>query len=204
MPDRAATNDALRVLLTAADTTGTGLDPSTAEVADPVMAVLHERDTDSYCTVRVYLDDVETTPAKSVTVDPGAGVLRTELEERIAEVADDESAFGIATHTALIGTLDSDYVIDNRTGDARSLGEAVEIVKAAHPIAREMHLETSDQDTYGFVLTDVVLAGGHLLSATDPQNLAKLQDAVSDFLGDLDWDGVVGEDAHGHAEVPLL
>ena len=59
------------------------------------------------------------------------------------------------------------------------------------------------QDYYGFTLADVEFGDGTRLSDTDPPLLDHLNDVVFEYLCDLDWDGVVAEDEHGQAALPL-
>ena len=82
------------------------------------------------------------------------------------------------------------------------LANAVKIVKGAYPDAVSFDLTTSDQNTYGFVLTGVTLHDGSVASNAD-DDMYKLDEALFPHLGDLDWDGVVGEDRGGHATISL-
>jgi hypothetical protein len=69
-----------------------------------------------------------------------------------------------------------------------------------------MTLQTSDQDTYGFILTGVQdIDGNELLPAWDDFTapLAGLPDAVWDQVCDLEWDGVVGENRGGYALIDV-
>lgn len=90
----------------------------------------------------------------------------------------------------------------------KMLARLLDIVRAAAPTAVSIDLETSDQDAYGFVLKAVTDAHGTnllpegYLDSSHP--LWTLDDAVADELGDLEWDGVVGEDEGGYATISLL
>ena len=90
---------------------------------------------------------------------------------------------------------------DSQMRDLAAFSDAVR----ALPHAISAQVTTSDQAMYGFVLTDVTLRDGLLLSDDDPETLDTLRDspAVYGPLGNLDWDGVVREDKHGDATVPL-
>lgn len=205
VPDLEARQAAAELLVRAAHRTlGAGLRPEEVEMTEPPVQVLHQRDPDSACAVTVYVGDQQVTGVRLVDVDPGAGMLRTDLEDRLAELADDTTPFGTAAREALTAARASSEVIDDRPEDVRLLAAAADAVRRAQPSAVTMHLETSDQNMYGFVLTDVRLADGGLLSDTDPAALEELADAVHDFLCDLNWDAAVGEDRHGHADVSLL
>jgi hypothetical protein len=81
------------------------------------------------------------------------------------------------------------------------LTEALLRIRAEAPEVVLVDLETSDQDTYGFVLRGLRLAGGTDAGVT-PEDLDG-DGEVSDFIGDLDWDGVVGEDSRGYATIDL-
>ncbi len=81
------------------------------------------------------------------------------------------------------------------------------LVREAFPTATWVELETTDQNMgHSFWLTDVEFADG--TNATDTtageQRLEVLQEVCYDDLYDLLWNGVVGEDKHGYASVPVL
>lgn len=89
--------------------------------------------------------------------------------------------------------------------DAEHLAAAIEIIRAAVPDAVSAELQTSDQDTYGFILTDVAILGGDdTLADVEPERLYKLRDDVFDHLCNLEWDGVVGENGFGTATVAIM
>lgn len=78
-------------------------------------------------------------------------------------------------------------------------------VRHAVPTATSIDVGTTDQHVgLGFVLSEVHLADGSTLSETDPKRLDELTDDNFGYLADLDWDGVVGEDWHGYATIPLV
>jgi hypothetical protein len=106
-----------------------------------------------------------------------------------------------AAHTAVPVGLSTTAV------QRRMLNRAIDIVLERVPDAVIMDLETSDQDSYGFVLRGLVDAAGNDLLpdwAGPGHPLAGLDDDVTDELSDLDWDGVVGEDDGGYATIDLL
>jgi len=65
----------------------------------------------------------------------------------------------------------------------------------------EVHLETSDQSAgYGFVVTALYYDGRQLA----PHRIDSVTDKLMDLgLLDIDWDGPVGEDEHGYAQIEL-
>jgi hypothetical protein len=86
------------------------------------------------------------------------------------------------------------------------LVRAMLIIQEAAPTAATVDLETSDQDTYGFVLTGVQDAEGNDLLpdwGDFKHPLAGLSDEVHDEISDLNWDGVVGEDRGGYVTIDL-
>lgn len=90
--------------------------------------------------------------------------------------------------------------------DRARLDEALALIKATYPNAAQVLLETSDQSRYGFRLMDVLLPDG----ASVPYDTDALRweydhlhDLVGDLVGDLDWDGVVGESPQGYATIAL-
>ena len=87
--------------------------------------------------------------------------------------------------------------------DNERLRDALGIIRETVPEASLVNLETSDQAMHGFVLRDITLANGDLLSQVDEGLLDRVSDAVWSPLSDLAWDGVVGEDAQGYAVVRL-
>jgi hypothetical protein len=87
--------------------------------------------------------------------------------------------------------------------DRRTLEAILIRIRTVTPAARAARLSTSDQALHGFRLDDVELTDDTLLSATDPALLEQLATATWTDLSDLAWDGVVGEDNHGIAVVPI-
>lgn len=85
------------------------------------------------------------------------------------------------------------------------LRAALSLIRASVPAASVVHLSTSDQNYYGFVLTDVGFPDGTTLSTIDQSLLQRLIDCdeLHQLLTDLDWDCAVGEDDHGIAQVSL-
>jgi hypothetical protein len=83
------------------------------------------------------------------------------------------------------------------------LDAALRLVRQFVPAATRVYVTTSDQDLYGFALVDVMTTLGTRLSATAPRLLVNLIDDTHQYLGDLDWDGLVGEDAGGRAVLDL-
>jgi len=84
------------------------------------------------------------------------------------------------------------------------LNAALDLIRQRVPDASIVHLSTSDQNYYGFLLDDVEFPDGTTLSETNQRLLDLLSGgALDEYLGDLDWDGVVGEDSHGIAHLAL-
>jgi hypothetical protein len=94
--------------------------------------------------------------------------------------------------------------MSERNTDRADLAEALRIIRERFPHAVAVDLETTDQDTIGFVLRDVILPEGKRLETTDVKALDSLADKVWPLLSSLGWDGVVGEDRHGYATVPMM
>ncbi len=76
-------------------------------------------------------------------------------------------------------------------------------IRARCPTAVSADFQTSDQQLYGFVLLDVALADGRLLSRVDPDGLQHLEDQIRPLVCDLDWDEAMGEDTTGWVQRPL-
>jgi hypothetical protein len=96
---------------------------------------------------------------------------------------------------------------DTKTNtDRANLDKALALIKATYPNATQASLETSDQGRYGFRLMDVLLPDGTPVPYdTDAlqSEYNQLHEEVGDLIGDLDWDGVVGESPQGYATIPL-
>ena len=82
--------------------------------------------------------------------------------------------------------------------DQDNLNTALAILTTAAPSAVAVHLETSDQDSYGFVFRAVEFGDGTRSEISGFTG----EDDVAALLGDLAWDSVVGENAHGYARIP--
>lgn len=96
--------------------------------------------------------------------------------------------------------------LDAGMAQQRMLDRALEIIRDRVPGAAVVDLSTSDQGRYGFVLTGLRDDfGSDLLPAwNDAQHpLADLDEAVSNEINDLDWNGVVGEGYSGHATLDV-
>lgn len=89
------------------------------------------------------------------------------------------------------------------TLDQTALDEMLAAIRASVPGATRAHFQTSDQNLYGFVLEDVTMPDGSGLAAISPATYDRLLDASLDLLGDVDWNGVMGEDRSGSAVVDL-
>ncbi len=81
------------------------------------------------------------------------------------------------------------------------LDAATATIAGMVPEAYSVQLNTSDQNTgYGFWVAAVWDHGlSPLLDA--PDGLSRINDAVYEYLCDLDWDGVVGENKYGTAMI---
>ncbi len=98
--------------------------------------------------------------------------------------------------------------IRERRAQLWMLAGALEFIREKVPVAVYADLETSDQDSYGFVLTALrsTPAGPDLLPSWDDSThpLAGFRDDIGDQISDLDWDGVVGEDDGGYVTINVL
>jgi hypothetical protein len=81
-----------------------------------------------------------------------------------------------------------------RDTDRLNLAEALKRIRLDMPGAQLAHLETSDQDHYGFTLMTVIATDGAEMDVPEDT-----REAVDDLLCDLDWNGVVGETPQGYA-----
>lgn len=79
------------------------------------------------------------------------------------------------------------------------LKRALDIIRLRQPEAAYARLETSDQHEYGFSLNALLNDQFEVVAEVDTD----LQNEVWDFICDLDWNGVVGEDKHGYAILDL-
>lgn len=75
--------------------------------------ILHERDPDSDCSVRVFVDDVELhhSEFEYVDVDPGRGYDGADWDADTEQYAQDTTAFGRACHAAHLAGGESKYVM---------------------------------------------------------------------------------------------
>jgi hypothetical protein len=87
--------------------------------------------------------------------------------------------------------------------DKRDLHEALRTIRESVPNAVSVDFRTSDQDTYGFVLVDVNLADGTFLNDVDEDRLGRLSDDVEQYINDISWNGVMGEDRGGSVTIDL-
>ena len=89
-----------------------------------------------------------------------------------------------------------------RPHDREDLTETIRIVRTACPRASTLVLSTSDQDTSGFELDDVLL-DGRRLSQTNGSLLDQLAHETWHLVSSLGWDGLVSEDKYGYAELDI-
>jgi hypothetical protein len=86
-------------------------------VTDAKVKVLHVRDPDSECYIRVWVDGVEVEALVIEDIDPGRGYGRGDWDERIADAeaahAAEPSAFGQAVIDALRDSAGSEYIDDD-------------------------------------------------------------------------------------------
>jgi hypothetical protein len=105
-------------------------------------------------------------------------------------------AFTLAAEPAATGTAPAPGA---QHQDAIDLTAALALIRAAHPAVVTAHFTTTDQhDGYGFFISVLALADG-TQSAPGPE----LAERVDDLVCDIDWGGVMGEDEHGYAAVPV-
>jgi hypothetical protein len=81
------------------------------------------------------------------------------------------------------------------------LRQALRLIRAWAPEVTLVDLETSDQGPYGFVLRGLRRADGSDADIT-PDDLDG-DGEITDFIGDLDWNGGVGEDNRGYVTIDL-
>ncbi len=87
----------------------------------------------------------------------------------------------------------------DREKDRQDLATALDAVRRDLPNARYVWLETSDQSMgYGFWFDSVQDADGNDIEVPDA-----LFEEVRGLIEDIDWNGPVGEDAHGYARLDL-
>lgn len=89
--------------------------------------------------------------------------------------------------------------------DRADLNAALALVRKHRPEAVAVSLMTSDQKLYGFVLTAVEDKSGETIEHSWGDDLwpDEVETEISDLLGDLAWDGVVGESEQGYATIPI-
>ena len=79
-----------------------------------LVEVLHERDPDGTCKVRVWLDDVEVDDAAVelvvCDVDPGRGWDREDWDAEVELAATSTTSLGRAYHAALLEAAGSEYL----------------------------------------------------------------------------------------------
>lgn len=93
---------------------------------------------------------------------------------------------------------------DKRNADQANLDAALSLIRKSVPRAVSIDLGTSDQNTYGFVLMEINMNDGSVLSEFGAGlQFDTIDDSVSDLLSDIDWNGVVAEDKYGFATVTL-
>ncbi|GLY18161.1 hypothetical protein Kisp01_51750 [Kineosporia sp. NBRC 101677] len=86
---------------------------------------------------------------------------------------------------------------DKRTVDEANFHLALQCIRERFPTGFRAVFQTGDQGLYGFWLLEVQdAAGRNVFNAAEPH-------VWQEYLDDLDWDGVMGEDEHGRAEVLL-
>ena len=103
-----------------------------------------------------------------------------------------------------IAQVASTALASRPTRQGLDLARAVDAILAAFPTAVTAHFQASDQDYYGFNLVDVELPGGQLASEMHADQVQTLVDQVWSMVGDIDWDGVMGEDDGGAAVIGLI
>ncbi len=77
--------------------------------------------------------------------------------------------------------------IDNvraRQSDAELVQDVIAVVMQRHPQAAQMHIESSDQARYGYLLTDITLTDGTKVPNGEASDTAE---EVWDALSSLSW-----------------
>ena len=82
--------------------------------------------------------------------------------------------------------------------DQANLTRFLRTVRRMVPNVKSVDLESSDQDRYGFVLTGVTLEDDTKLADLD-----MFEDVAWDYLCNLSWNGVVGENKGGYATLDV-
>jgi len=97
--------------------------------------------------------------------------------------------------------MTDDPYAEDRT-DVRTV---IAAVLASRPDALALHLAVTADDAsgFGFELCDVALGGDASLYDVDHAALEALADDARETLCNVRWRGVVGEDGHGYAMVPV-
>lgn len=88
-------------------------------------------------------------------------------------------------------------------GDRQLLAEAIRLIRERFPLVVSVALETTDQDTRGFMLRDVTGPNGDSMAETERAGFEQLADDVWEYLSSIGWDGVIGEDYYGFATLTL-
>jgi hypothetical protein len=81
-------------------------DPDPGEIDDappvkPLMQILHYRDPDSDCSLRVWIDGIEVTEFTVEDIDPGRGYEYESYQEMVADAKNPKDAFGEAIESVL-------------------------------------------------------------------------------------------------------
>lgn len=88
--------------------------------------------------------------------------------------------------------------------DRAAMDSMLRVLRERFPTAVRVDLTTSDQNRYGFVLCSVRDAqGSELYMSLSDSGQYAVEDQVDPYLGDLDWDGVVGEDKYGNVTLNI-
>jgi hypothetical protein len=82
--------------------------------------------------------------------------------------------------------------------DQQNLKHAIGLIEAKYPNAVSFNLERSNNHSYGFCPGVVTLTDG-----SEVDMPTDVESEVMDWVGNIRWGGVVGENKYGDATIPI-